>query len=313
MITVLTFRSATEADYEQIVSLINTQTGGNTSTEQYTATARNRPVDLDEERAVAFLPDGRFAGYGYAGVADETERNFTVMVRVDETCRGLGAGAGLLGSLADWARSRGATRLEATLNQRQTDALDWAAHRGFVTEGLVTRAELKLEGWDPQPFAGAVAAAQAAGIRFATLAEAGATEANLRRFYDLCKALERDVPGRAPKFPPYDTWRAGIETDPSWDPACVLLALDGTEWVATSFFEKQSDGSWYTRITGVHPAHRGRGLGMAVKVAAVQLAHAFEVPYISTYNHNVNAPMVAINRQLGYQPVQTLVQMHLPL
>lgn len=309
----LTFRPATEADFERIVTLMNAQTGGNMSTEQYTANARNRPSDMDAERFVAFLPDGRFSGYGFAGVDDAVERNFTVMVRVDEACRGLGAGAGLLRHLADWARSRGATRLEATLNQKQTEGLDWAARRGFVTEGLVTRAELKLEGWDPTPFVGAVAAAEAGGIRFATLAELGATEENLRRFHALCKELERDVPGRSPHFPLYDAWRASLESDPSWDPACVLLALDGADWVAVSFFEKQPDGSWYTRITGVHPAHRGRRLGTAVKVAAVHLALECDVPYISTYNHNVNEPMVAINRQLGYRAVQTLVQMHLPL
>ncbi|MDF2630080.1 MAG: hypothetical protein K0R39_3911 [Symbiobacteriaceae bacterium] len=309
----LIIRPAHETDYEQIVALFNAQTGSNMSADRYAADARNRPADMDAVRVVAHLPDGRFAGYGFAGVDDEVERNFTVTVRVDEACRGLGAGTGLLRALANWARARGAARLEATLNQRQAEQLGWAARRGFVTEGLVTRSELKLAGWQPDSFISAVTAAEEGGIRFTTLAEAGATEENLRRFHGLCKDLEHDVPGRAPKFPPYEAWRAHIETDPSWDPACVLLAVDGAEWVALSFFEKQSDGSWYTRITGVHPAHRGRGLGTAIKVAAVRLAHASDVPYISTYNHNVNAAMVAINRQLGYEAVHTLVQIHLPL
>jgi len=308
-----TFRRATDADFAEIIAVINAQTGGSTAVEQYTEMVRNRPAGRESERFVAYLPDGRFAGYAYVGIEDETERNFSATVRVDEPCRRQGVGTGLLRLASDWARARGAARLEATLDEKQAEALTWAVHRGFVTEGLVTRAVLKLAGWEPDPFVSSVVAAEAEGIRFTTLAEVGVTEENLRRFYDTCKALEGDVPGRAPKFAPYDLWRRQIETDPAWDPACILLALDGDAWAAISFFEKQTDGSWYTHLTGVHPAHRGRGLGMAVKVAAVQLAHECGVPYISTYNHIINAPMVAINRQLGYQATETLVQMHLPL
>lgn len=312
----ITTRTMTSADYPSVVALLNAQAGGDRTAEQYAQTIAEHPPHLEVERLVALLPDGRFAGYGVAGAGDAMEEHhFFVVVRVEESCRNQGAGTALLQALAEWARSRGAVRLEATLRpDSDTDLLGWAARRGFLTEGDVLRSLLKLEGWAPGPLAASVSAAEERGIRFVTLAELGTGEANLRRFHRFCNDLHHDVPGRSPHLPyQFEQWQAKIQGSSEWDPSAILLALDGEAWAAVSFFEPQSDGSWYTYLTGVHPDHRGKGLGTAVKVAAVMLAAKRGVPLLSTFNHLVNAPMMAINQQLGYQPDFTVRQIHLPL
>ncbi len=58
--------------------------------------------------------------------------------------------------------------------------------------------------------------------------------------------------------------------------------------------------------TLVRPDHRGHRLGLAVKVANVRLlqeAHP-QITTVVTFNADVNAPMVAVNEQLGFRPVQ---------
>ncbi|HWI64653.1 MAG TPA: GNAT family N-acetyltransferase [Symbiobacteriaceae bacterium] len=312
----ITVRTMEKADYPDVLALLNAQTGGSRTLEQYIQTIAEYPAHLEIERLVAFLPDGRFAGYGVAGADDEqAEHHFFVVIRVDEACRNQGAGTALLQALAGWARSRGAVCLEGTLRPDLAgELLGWCARRGFVTEGDVLRSVLKLDGWEPGALAASVTAAEKRGIRFVTLEELGAGEENLRRFHRLCNELHHDVPGRGPHLPyQYEAWREKITGSPAWDPSCVLLALDGEAWAALSFFEPQPDGSWYTYLTGVHRDHRGKGLGTAVKVAAVMLAARRGVPYVSTFNHVVNAPMLAINNQLGYQPDFTVRQINLPL
>jgi RimJ/RimL family protein N-acetyltransferase len=58
--------------------------------------------------------------------------------------------------------------------------------------------------------------------------------------------------------------------------------------------------------TLVRPYHRGHRLGLAVKVANLRVLQESQpqITTVVTYNADVNAPMVAVNEQLGFVPVQ---------
>jgi mycothiol synthase len=64
-----------------------------------------------------------------------------------------------------------------------------------------------------------------------------------------------------------------------------------------------------TGYTGVLRAYRGRGVATALKVAAVQWARARGMAYIYTGNDLTNAPMLAINSQLGFEPLPASAQL----
>ena len=49
-------------------------------------------------------------------------------------------------------------------------------------------------------------------------------------------------------------------------------------------------------------SYRGRGLGLAVKLASIRWAAANGITQMVTTNDETNAPMLAINRRLGYAP-----------
>jgi RimJ/RimL family protein N-acetyltransferase len=53
----------------------------------------------------------------------------------------------------------------------------------------------------------------------------------------------------------------------------------------------------------VHPAHRGHRLGLAVKLANLDLLaqRAPKVELIVTGNASVNAPMIAVNEMMGFE------------
>jgi hypothetical protein len=59
--------------------------------------------------------------------------------------------------------------------------------------------------------------------------------------------------------------------------------------------------------TLVLPAHRGHRLGLAIKVANLRQLQAAidDTPrLLHTFNAGVNAPMLAVNAQLGFRPVE---------
>lgn len=89
----------------------------------------------------------------------------------------------------------------------------------------------------------------------------------------------------------------------------VAVAADGAvvaySDIATTIHEPGVGYQWGTLVD---PAHRGRRLGLAVKVA--NLAHLQatrpDITRVITYNAEVNGHMIDINRQLGFEPVEYL-------
>jgi RimJ/RimL family protein N-acetyltransferase len=61
-------------------------------------------------------------------------------------------------------------------------------------------------------------------------------------------------------------------------------------------------------ITLVDPAHRGRRLGLLVKLANLRhlREHHPDVTELWTANAAANAPMIAVNERLGYEPVERI-------
>jgi GNAT superfamily N-acetyltransferase len=58
----------------------------------------------------------------------------------------------------------------------------------------------------------------------------------------------------------------------------------------------------YNMTTGVERDFRGHGLATALEVLAIRCARRYGAAYLRTNNHSENAPMLAVNRKLGYLP-----------
>src|SRR6185312_5740672 len=66
---------------------------------------------------------------------------------------------------------------------------------------------------------------------------------------------------------------------------------------------KDSPGEAWQQITVVHPDHRGHRLGLAVKLANLDLVaeRAPDVRTVQTGNAAVNKPMIAVNEMMGFE------------
>ncbi|WBB66159.1 GNAT family N-acetyltransferase [Micromonospora sp. WMMD812] len=77
--------------------------------------------------------------------------------------------------------------------------------------------------------------------------------------------------------------------------------------VAWTLLDVGASADWHAfqQITIVDPAHRGRRLGLLVKIENLRhlLAHEPAVRAIDTFNAASNSHMIVINEQLGFRPV----------
>lgn len=114
-----------------------------------------------------------------------------------------------------------------------------------------------------------------------------------------------DVPSDTPLDDvDYDRWLRNEWSFPDLTDAGSFVLLDEERPVALTLLVVDPVGRLATNaFTGTLRAYRGRGLARLVKLASIRWAAAHGIERILTGNDATNAPMLAVNRRLGYRPV----------
>jgi GNAT superfamily N-acetyltransferase len=87
----------------------------------------------------------------------------------------------------------------------------------------------------------------------------------------------------------------------------VAVAPDGSLAGYTQMSGSRDQAAIFQWDTLVRPEHRGRRLGLAMKVANLRWLQARHVASIvHTWNAEVNTPMLAVNQAMGFRPVEYL-------
>jgi Sortase and related acyltransferases len=265
----------------------------------------------DRERRVAVDESGGIAGYLWIWRAPWTERGYLNMtLAVDKTARGQGAGTLLLKHAADWAEQLGASRLLAEVWDDDPASLRFARHRSWEIERHAFQSVLPIgEGAEPsdaagQPFPAPEELLRRHGLRLLTLADEPG-EASERKLYEMETATHRDIPGYMGDTPDFAEWRKWNLLPEGCSPEHIYIAADGSRYVgiANMKHNRQTNGM-YNEYTGVSRDYRGKGVALALKLAAIRAARQSGAAYIRTDNDSTNAPMLHVNRKLGYKPLR---------
>jgi GNAT superfamily N-acetyltransferase len=125
-----------------------------------------------------------------------------------------------------------------------------------------------------------------------------------RLVYDVDLEATRDMPQTEPvDHIPYDEWELHVLRHPSFTADGSFVAMvDGVAAAVSLLIADVESGRAHNMFTGTLRAYRGRGLALAVKLASIQWAAASGITMMATTNDETNAPMLAINRRLGYVP-----------
>ncbi|GAA2377995.1 N-acetyltransferase [Catellatospora methionotrophica] len=244
-------------------------------------------------RRLLALRDGRVVG-GAAGGFNVTTTEpgagyVQVEVHPDERRRGVGSA--LYEQIEEHLRAIGVRRVRTFATENPADQ-HWAEARGY-TQGAHDRYARLDTAQLPPPLP------LPPGVTTLSLREAGP-----QTVYDLDQAASVDEPGDM-SFDgiPYDTWLARYWNSPDQqlDVGTVVL-VDGVAASATFLEANRELGKGISTGTCTLREYRGRGLAKIAKVVALHKAAQAGIHTAITCNDYTNAPMIAVNDWLGYQP-----------
>ncbi len=302
----ITLRQLTSADDPRRAELLNLDASQPVTAADLADWRRAEDPQRITYRIGAEDETGWIAGYAHA-LRDPwlALGSFWLYVVVDPAARRRGVGSALFEAVRDFARAHGAVRFHAEVRDTLPEALAFATRHGFAVERHIFESTLNLAAFDESRFAGTIERAEASGIHFFTLADEGDTEAARRRAWEVERRVCQDIPGGSEGATrPFEAYVKQVCEAAWYRPDAQILAADGGRWIGLSalgYFEAPQP-MMYQMITGVDRAYRGRGIALALKLLGIRCARRYGAAYIRTNNDSQNAPILAVNRKLGFQP-----------
>jgi GNAT superfamily N-acetyltransferase len=232
---------------------------------------------------------GRVVGRGDAGLNffGGDDASTFISLGVLPAYRRRGIGGALHDAALAYAQSLGAPQVTAQFDEN-ADGVAFARARGWR--------EVRAEQWsvlDPRT----VTEPLPAGVDLRP-----ATELDPRALHHVDMEATLDMPQVDPPAPiPYDEWLDHVWRHPLFSFEGSFGAVVDGAVAAVSLLTTDGAGRGGNMFTGTLRAYRGRGLAVAVKLATTHWAAANGITQIVTTNDETNAPMLAINRRLGYR------------
>jgi GNAT superfamily N-acetyltransferase len=247
--------------------------------------------------------DGAIVGWGHGQLdwaIEESDVGYLwAGVRADRRRRGLGAA--LWVQVEDHLRSYGARELHTNVGD------DPAGERFVVGRGFEFTRTDSVSALDPRTadtssLEGLERRLEAEGLRPAPLRDVLDRPRELHALY---AAVMADVPAdHAVTDLRYDDFVRRTLEDPGLDPEGSYVVLDGERPVALAWLLVDDEGRRaQNEMTGTLPEYRRRGLARLAKLAAIRWCAEHGIERVLTGNDSTNAPMLALNRELGYRPL----------
>jgi GNAT superfamily N-acetyltransferase len=291
-----------QTDLDAAVALLNTYERVPVTADQFAGWLERNPSGRDIRRWVGTNQDGQVVAYAYANHENyDAPGYYEVWMVVDPAWRGRGLGAAMLNETITYTTQRGANKLTSETRDNDSVSMDWLQRRGFNLERHRFESFLDLTTFDETPFLSLEAQVLASGIRILSLAELGDTRENLRKLHAVNYATALDIPGVPSDWTSFEDFESMARNAKWFRAEGQFGALDGENWIGLSAvsLSPEQHGS-YNLMTGVMREYRGRGIALALKLAGIRYARCNGAVYMRTHNDSLNAPILAINRKLGY-------------
>jgi GNAT superfamily N-acetyltransferase len=221
-------------------------------------------------------------------VADPTHGHLTIAVDPDR--RGEGVGSALADAVETHAAELGLVTMRTdTLDEPAARAL--AARHAFHEVSSASVSAVDPATVEPLPVP--------TDVRLVPLAEIDDPEP----VWALDMEVSQDIPNETFESLTLEEWTSEYWRSPVLDDDASLVAfVDGRLAGMTMIRIDRASGRAQNNLAGVLREFRGRGLAMLLKSHSLRRAAELGVTIVITDNDVENAPMLAINRKLGYRP-----------
>jgi len=241
------------------------------------------------------------AGAIYGQPFDPDSQTLPCQLLVPAELRDAGLGDALLERLAAWAHERcDRPRLSVGISPSDSALVSFWIARGLVETDRYVELELLLADVDPPQHVG-----------WPRIVSMAAQPELLHTMWEIVRDTWCDMPGEDSVPPPLDRWREELDNGrrPS---AGALLALDddgrAIGVTTTGADPDDLDHAW-TAHTAVRPEARGQGVATALKLRQLDWCRVAGYRRLTTGNHTGNAPMLAINKRLGFRESKVVIQL----
>lgn len=135
---------------------------------------------------------------------------------------------------------------------------------------------------------------------------------SLRKLYQMTVVAEKDVPTTMPwRTESFDEWQKSWFTNPCVRKDRFWIAREGDSIVGLSAIDYPvKRGLPWTSFTATSRTVRGRGIARALKYESVEQAIQLGHKSVRTMNDGENAPILHINREMGYRLVLQTIELH---
>lgn len=261
-------------------------------------------------RLLAEAPGGRAVGTASVGriyvYPPEFDGYWSEIVVLPEARR-QGLGGDLLAAVSAIARADGKSTLHIPASEARPEGVAFLTHRGFRVHDRSKSVRLELRDLVPEPVA------PPPGVRLETLA----TRPDLAPgIHAVATEALPDIPGDDMAAGDLAEFRARSIDRPGIPPEGFFIAIDEAGEVlgyASVLMEPARPTVGYHDLTAVRRAARGRGIAGALKRATIDWAAGAGLEALEADNDEINAPMRAINRRLGYRPLPDSLTLRGPL
>lgn len=240
--------------------------------------------------------DGELIGWAFGGLDAFASGTTTASasIVVHPAHRRAGVGSALWDTVSEHLDRIGARRIVA-YSRSDDDSTAFVGGQGFTLESTDTTSALDPRTLPEPP-------RPPAGIEVVPMTEYADEPTPV---YEADRESAQDEPGPSDfSGVTYESWRRLIWETPDCDHELSVAAVADGVVVGISFlYSDRENGRAMNAGTGVVRAFRGRGLGLLMKQHSLARAAAAGITKVITQNDETNAPMLAINAELGYEPL----------
>ncbi|MGE5580265.1 MAG: GNAT family N-acetyltransferase [Bacillota bacterium] len=256
-----------------------------------------------EERHPEGSETPAFLGWGTWGkgrwlAPDERHIRLTVV----PSKRRMGIGSFMLDYLETQVKRDNPKAIHAWGRSADKDSIQWAEKRGYVVVRERPVSELDLSGFDEEQFSADLEHLRLAGIEIRTIWDDGIGP-YMQGLFQVARATHRDVPFRSPDAADldYKSWVREYEESASRKVFAVAIH-DGKVIGYSDVWMPVVDGqSALVEYTAVLKEYRGKGVGLATKVASTAAAAKAGAKSLRTTNDPDNPAILHLNQRMGFR------------
>lgn len=286
-------------------SLIHESTEGMPCEDDLSLEEKKCQADTILHRIAVLSNEGKMVGYGrcVSGSWDPSTKPgyFDIYVAVAKDWQGEKFGEAIVKYLAHYAQNNGGHVLTTTVKDSNFESIVLFEQLGFAKRIHNYMSVLDLLKFEPSAFRDALETVNSLHLKFATLANYPDTEETFNHFMDFFFELAVDAPNSDGFVEDRNTMKYILKNVAPWEPAGILLVVDGDRWIAMSVVIREPNGWFNCVLTGVSRDYRRKGLATGVKVKAAEHAKNSGGKFLRTFNDSSNEKILRVNHRMGFE------------